>query len=305
MMKKNLAVLGLGVLLSATMLTPVNASEVLEGKGGRDFSIQKKFNMEDRVERLNGSLEKLEAAYEDGSVSEEDYNLKKERIQQSIELIESGELPARPEKPDYTEMTKEEKLEKVDAMLAGLEEKYNNGDIDEERYTTAKEKMEDMRVKIENDEEVFFGRKGGKRGKKPHKVDFTNLSQEEILAKIDEKLANLEEKYSAGDLTEEKYTAIKENIQDMRTKVENGEKIFDGKLKEKFEGKKREGFGDKIREKKDGFQGLTKEEHLTKLQEHLTNLDEKLSEGEIDQERYDAVKEKINTIIERIENSEE
>ncbi len=113
MMKKNLVVLGLGVLLSATMLTPVNASELArEGKGGRDFSIQKNFTMEDRVEWLNGSLEKLEAAYEDGSVSEEDYNLKKERIQQSIELIESGELPARPEKPAHIEMTKEEKTRK-------------------------------------------------------------------------------------------------------------------------------------------------------------------------------------------------
>ncbi len=28
----------------------------------------------------------------------------------------------------------------------------------------------------------------------------------------------------------------------MRTKVENGEKIFDGKLKEKFEGKKKRRF---------------------------------------------------------------
>lgn len=306
MMKKNLAVLGLGVLLSATLLAPVNASEVVEeSKAEKSYSMQKRFNRIDKEEWLNGALEKLEAAYEDGSLTEEDYQLKKERLQQIMEHIESGEFTGRPGKPMHTEMTKEEKLAKVDDMLAGLEEKYSNGDIDEERYTAAKAKMEEMRVKIENDEEVFFGKKGGKRGKRPHRIDFQNLSQEEILAKMDEKLVNLEEKYTAGDLTEEKYTAIKEKIEEMRVKVENGEEIFDGSLKEKFEGRRLKGFGDKIRDKKGDFQALTDEEKVTKLQEHLTKLDEQLSESKIDQERYDKVKEKITTMLEELQSSEE
>lgn len=306
MMKRRLAVLGLGVLMSASMLTPVSANELPESKEGKRERprMARNINTEDKQEWVNRAIEKLEQALADGKITEEDYNMKKERLTMIQEAIQNGEMPeglAKRGKKDnkedrkgrfneeaFSALSQEEQIAKVDEMIAGLQAKLQDGKIDQERYDEILAKMEDMKTKIENGEEISFVR--GKTGFKKFK-GFAELSKEEKLAKVDEMLAKLQEKYEAGNVEEERYNNAKAKLEEMRTKVENDEPIF------KHKGK---GIFDNMRE----FANLSQEEQLAKLDEKLASVTEKFENGELESERYEKAKAHIEALRTKIENGE-
>ncbi|WP_273321058.1 hypothetical protein [Vallitalea guaymasensis] len=241
-MIKKIVTLGLGVILSANLMVPTMASETDQDAKASVEATQ--------------TIEKENFQFKD--------KITKFRIDKQA-------------KP----FTKEEHLAKMNEALAQLEQKYEDGNIEEEKYNEIKEKYTKIIEAIENDEMPELG-----KGKFLGHVKA--LSQEELLEKLNEHLAGLETKLNDGKIEQDEYEKIKEKITKTIEAVENGEMPKMGKGK---------GF------MKHG-KALSQEEMLEKLNEKLVGLEEKMNNEEITEEKYNSAKERIQEIIEKVENGE-
>lgn len=245
-MMKKLVALGLGVVLSANLFLPTMAKEIKEDS---------KAKVESR----------REVVMKDSNIMGKSKN---------------GFMG----KPK--ELTKEEHLYRLQKGLEALEDKLENGIIDQEKYNDIKEKMEKAIEAINNGELPKFDKHF-----KPHKP----LSKEEMLDKLQNKLTGLESKFNEGTIDEEKYNTIKEKIETMIEKIENGEKVdFRHFFKKKFKINKDRLFNSE----------LTDEEITKRLEEKLTRLEKALEEGKIEQDRYDNYKKHIETLMNKVNSDE-
>ncbi|GMQ64256.1 hypothetical protein [Vallitalea maricola] len=238
-MIKKIVILGLGVILSANLMVPTMASETDQD--------------------VNVSVEAAQTIEKD---SQNKDKIVKFRLDKQA-------------KP----FTKEEHLAKINEVLAQLEQKYEDGNIEEEKYNEIKERYTKIIEAIENGEMPELG-----KGKFLGHVKA--LSQEEMLEKLNEQLAGLETKLNDGKIEQDEYDKIKEKITKTIEAVENGEMPKMGKGK--------------------GFMkhALSQEEMLEKLNEKLAGLEEKMNNEEITEEQYNSAKERIQEIIEKVENGE-
>jgi hemoglobin-like flavoprotein len=281
MMRRKLVALGLGAILSANLLLPVMANEPVQD-----------------TQKNNSRLEILDKAFEEGKINEDIYEKLKERrdgFQEKREGFKErredfkdklGDLRDKKEERNKKEpMTKEEHLERLQEHLEAVEEKYEEGNIEQEKYNDIKEKILAAIEAVENGERPNLGHK-------------EPLTQEQMLERLNEKLTKIEEHKNDGEIDEEKYEKIKEHIMELIEKVENGEKIKLGKHKGSHD-KKRQ-FN--IKQCFD-FMSLSQEEKLELLNNKMSKLEEALSEGKIEQEKYEAVKEQIEIVIEKIQSN--
>lgn len=263
MMMKKLVTLGLGVMLSANLLSPVMASDTVQV-----------------TDTNHPRLVVFDKTFEEGKMPDHVY----EQLKGKMANFKSGKMIER------KTMTKEEHLAKLQDYLESIEAKYADGNIDQDKYDSMKEKLLKTIEAVENGEIPEYGMKKGFIG------DREPLSKEEMLEKLNEKLTKLNEANSEGKLDDEKYEQIKEHVTTMIEKVENGEEInfVNHGKKGHYKGKK--GFA---------LMNLTKEEKIEKLQEKMSRLDELLNEGKIDQEKYETAKDHTESMIEKIQNDEE
>ncbi|MCT4542583.1 MAG: hypothetical protein N4A63_03465 [Vallitalea sp.] len=247
MMMKKLVALGLGVVLSANLFLPTMAKEIKEDTRAKVESRREVFQKDSR-----GIMGKNK----------------------------EGFMGKR------AELTKEEHLDRLQKGLEALEDKLENGIIDQEKYNDIKEKMEKAIEAINNGELPKFDKHF-----KPHKP----LSKEEMLEKLQNKLTGLESKFNEGTIDEEKYNTIKEKIETMIEKIENGEKVdFRHFFKKRF----------KINKDRLLNGNLTNEQIKERLEEKLTRLEKALEEGKIEQDRYDNCKKHIETLLNKVNSDE-
>lgn len=299
MKMKKLATLGLGIMLTATVLTPVMASEpdtnlrskkfeqtFNDGKAAYiNFSRMEKsdtFNKEEYLNSLEDKLSKLEEDFAAGNINEDKYNVGKERITKAIEAIEKGNFQMMAMKKGFGEykapLSKEELLKELNTRLSNLETEYSQGNIEQEKYEYLIESISKRIEAIEN-------------GEYPVKGDFEAPTKEEILERLNKLLIDAETKLNNGDISEVRYNDYKDKIGVMIEKIESGEDI---QLNFHFNGK-----SDKT------FSSLTKEERIEMLQDKLAKLEAAFNEGELSQEKYDTAKESITNMIQALENSDE
>lgn len=282
MMRKKLVALGLGAILSANLLLPTMASEPVQD-----------------TQNSNSRLEILDKAFEEGKIDEDIYEKLKERRDQLKEKKEGfrerresfkdklGELikDKNDDRNKKKPMTQEEHLERLQEHLEAVEEKYAEGNIEQEQYDTIKEK-------------ILTAIEAVKNGERPNLGHREPLTQEQILEKLNEKLTKIEELKSENEIEEEKYENMKEHIMELIEKVENGEEIKFGKHKGVHDKKRK--FN--VKQCYD-FINLSQEEKVELLNDKLTKLEEALSEGKIEQEKYEIVKDQIVKIIENVQSN--
>lgn len=240
-MIKKIVTLGLGVILSANLMVPTMASET-------DQDVNSSVEVTQKVEKGN-------IQYRDKMV--------KVRFDKEA-------------KP----LTKEDHLAKIQEALEKLDQKYEDGNIEEEKYNQIKEKYTKIIEAIENGEMPEIG-KGNFFG------HGKALSKEEMLEKLNEQLEGLETKFNDGEIDQDKYEMIKEKFTKTIEAVENGEMPEIGKKIFMKPGKT-----------------LSQEEMLEKLNEKLVGLEEKKNSDEITEEQYNSAKERIQEILEKVENGE-
>jgi uncharacterized membrane protein len=241
-MMKKIVTLGLGALLSVNMMVPSMASEI-------DQKVDSAVEITQDVQRGNFQFKDRGA---------------KSRL-------------AKQAKP----LTQEEHIARIEKGLEQLEEKYEAGNIEEERYNQIKEKMAEAIEAIKNGEKPNMGRKGFMKHSR-------NLSPEEMLEKLNEHLAELETRLSEDKIEQDQYDSIKEKITKAIEAVENGEKPEMGRKRPFFK----------------NIKNLSLEEILEKLNERLEELEERLNSGEITEERYEDIKQRMQENIQRVENGE-
>lgn len=299
MKMKKLATLGLGIMLTAAVLTPVSASEAYTSLRTKtddqsyteckpyniSFSGMEKsdtFNKEDYLNSMKEKLSKLEEDFGAGNITEDQYNAAKERISKSMEAMENSDLSIIAKKSELGifkgSLSKEEILGEYNTRLSELETKYNNGDIDQDKYQNLKDQINKRIEAIENGESLM-------------KFDLKAPTQEEMLEKLNESLVDAETKFNNGDISEDRYNEYKEKIGAMIEKIENGENI----LVDSYH----------VGKRAKAILSLSKEERIEMLQSTLAKLEKAFNEGALNQEKYDRAKESINNMIQTLENSDE
>ncbi|WP_432662148.1 hypothetical protein R9X47_16435 [Wukongibacter baidiensis] len=281
-MKKNLKVLALGAVVALNLCIPAFANEVVEAPRGKNVSsgIQRYFSMQkmdpDQMkEMLEKSLEKLENAYEEGKIDEERYEAAKANIEEKLEKIENGDYSFMEAKPTgLKKLDPEQMKERLENALERLEEAYEEGKIDEEKYEARKAAMEENIEKIENGDYSFMQTKV---------ISQRNLDPEQMKERLENALERLEEAYEEGKIDEEKYEAKKAAIEENIEKIENGDYSF-------------------IKAKGLSQRNLDPEQMKEKLELLLEKLEEAYEEGKIDEERYEARKTLIEEKLEELDN---
>ncbi|GMQ58748.1 hypothetical protein AN1V17_31440 [Vallitalea sediminicola] len=204
------------------IIEAIENDEMPEIGKGNFFGHGKDLSKEEMLEKLNEQLAELETKLSDGKIEQDEYDKIKEKLTKTIEAVESGEMPEIGKKifmKPGKALSKEEMLEKLNEQLEGLETKLSDGKIEQDEYEKIKEKITKTIEAVENGEMPEMGKgKGFMKHGEP-------LSQEEMLEKLNDKLAGLEEKINSDEITEEQYNSAKERIQEIIEKVENGETI--------------------------------------------------------------------------------
>ncbi|GKX31634.1 hypothetical protein SH1V18_41140 [Vallitalea longa] len=182
-------------------------------------------------------------------------------------------------------LTDEEHLARIQEKLDRLDQEYADGKIDEEKYNQLKEQCTKFMEAIKN------GEVPDKNFKERFKKQKQPLDKEDMIELLNDKLDKVKEKFDNGDITEEQYNNIKAMIEENIEKVNNGEKI-------NFRGCR------KFKNMREDFKGLSNEEKIEKLTNLLEELKGKLEEGNISQDRYDDIKERIEQRINNIQDNE-
>lgn len=220
-MKMNLKALGLGAILTCTLITPAFANQNVELVKKMDIvklkKEQKVFSVEEQIKNLEETLEKIEKSYKDGKIKEETYMAKKENIKKIIEDIKSGKATLRYKSVNgLKKMTPEEMMKKYEGWLQKLETSYKEGKIEKEKYTVQKEKMTKIIEDLKN-------------GKKPEifkkAYSAKKMTPEEMKKKYEGWLQELETSYKEGKIEKEKYNEKKENIIKIIENLKNGKAL--------------------------------------------------------------------------------
>ena len=164
------------------------------------------------------------------------------------------------EMTEKAEMTEEEKAAKIEELKADLAEKLETGEITQEKYNEI--------IAAIKAGDFMRGGNGGKGVK-------GEMTEEEKVAKIEKRKADLAEKLETGEITQEKYDEI-------IAAIEAGDFMRSGKNVKGMKGK--------MTKKAE----MTEEEKAAKIEELKADLAEKLEAGEITQEKYDEIIAAIN-----------
>jgi len=148
-MKMNLKTLGLGAVLTFTLITPAFADQNVKLIKTGDFQkpkIEKKvLSVEEQTKKLEQTLQKIEKAYKDGKMTEETYTAKKENIKKIMEDVKNGKKAY-----VHKKMTIEEKIQGHRSFLEKIEKYYEKGELSEEQYKQYKTKVEKGLEKLTN-----------------------------------------------------------------------------------------------------------------------------------------------------------
>lgn len=198
-MKMNLKTLGLGAVLTFTLITPAFADQNVNIIKKVDFQkpkIEKKvLSVEEQTKKLEQTLQNIEKAYKDGKMTEETYTAKKENIKKIMEDVKNGK-----EIKKIKKMNTEEMIKKCEESLQKLEAAYKKGKINEEIYTAKKENLTKWIDNIKNGKKAYVSK---------------TMTIEEKIQKQKSFLEKIEKSYEKGELSEEQYKQYK-------TKVEKG-----------------------------------------------------------------------------------
>ena len=198
-MKMNLKTLGLGAVLTFTLITPAFADQNVNIIKKVDFQKHKienrVFSVEEQTKKLEKTVQRIEKAYKDGKMTEETYTAKKENLKKIMEDVKNGKGIK-----TFKKMSPEEMIKKCEESLQKLETTYKEGKIKEEIYTAKKENLTKWMDEIRNGKKVYVPKK---------------MTIEEKIQKQKSFLEKIEKSYEKGELSEEQYKQYK-------TKVEKG-----------------------------------------------------------------------------------
>ncbi|QZY55994.1 hypothetical protein [Crassaminicella profunda] len=223
-MKMNLKVLGLGAILTCTLITPAFANQDANILKKVDTvklkKEQKVLSVAEQIKNLEGVLQKIEKSYKDGKMKEETYTAKKENIKKMIEDIKSGKATIRFKSMNVLKkMAPEERIKKYEGWLQKLENTYKEGKIEKEKYTAQKEKITKIIEDLKNGKEP-------EQFKKVHTLKkLKKMTPEEMKKQYEGWLQELETLYKEGKIEKEKYTAKKENIIKTIENLKNGKAL--------------------------------------------------------------------------------